>query len=90
MGNGRCPIHGGLSTGPRTPEGILRIKLAVTKPCRYTKEAKAERSEFLKLMKACREMLAICEAPPANMKLAASDRKRLRNAEDQMESVAPW
>jgi len=22
--NGRCPLHGGLSTGPRTPEGKKR------------------------------------------------------------------
>jgi hypothetical protein len=26
--NGRCPNHGGLSTGARTPEGIERIKAA--------------------------------------------------------------
>jgi hypothetical protein len=23
--NGRCPLHGGLSTGPRTPEGKARV-----------------------------------------------------------------
>src|ERR1700687_19624 len=26
--NGRCPNHGGLSTGARTPQGIERIKAA--------------------------------------------------------------
>lgn len=26
--NGRCPNHGGLSTGPRTPEGRNRIAAA--------------------------------------------------------------
>jgi len=31
MANGRCRIHGGLSTGPKTEEGIARIRRAVTK-----------------------------------------------------------
>ena len=30
MQNGRCRLHGGLSTGPRTQEGIRRIKEANT------------------------------------------------------------
>ncbi len=28
MPNGRCRIHGGASTGPRTPEGLARSKAA--------------------------------------------------------------
>lgn len=28
MRNGRCRLHGGLSTGPRTPEGLERCRLA--------------------------------------------------------------
>jgi hypothetical protein len=31
MRNGRCRLHGGLSTGPRTPEGIARLRAANTK-----------------------------------------------------------
>ena len=34
MPNGRCKLHGGKSTGPRTPEGLARSR----------REAKAERS----------------------------------------------
>lgn len=30
MANGRCRLHGGKSTGPKTPEGIRRIKEANT------------------------------------------------------------
>jgi len=30
MQNGRCRLHGGLSTGPKTAEGIERIQRAVT------------------------------------------------------------
>jgi len=30
MANGRCRYHGGLSTGPRTPEGRARLRAART------------------------------------------------------------
>jgi hypothetical protein len=30
MENGRCRLHGGLSTGPRTAEGLARIRAART------------------------------------------------------------
>jgi len=42
----RCRNHGGLSTGPRTPEGMERIRQAVTKHGRYSAAAKAERREY--------------------------------------------
>jgi hypothetical protein len=58
MPNGRCRLHGGLSTGPKTPEGIERIRRAVTKHGQYSKRAKAERAEYQALLRACREMLA--------------------------------
>ena len=38
-----CGFHGGLSTGPRTVEGIARIKEAATKHGRFTPEGR-ERS----------------------------------------------
>jgi len=28
MANGRCRLHGGKSTGPRTPEGLERARMA--------------------------------------------------------------
>src|SRR5271169_48675 len=58
MANGRCRLHGGLSTGPKTAEGIERIRRAVTKHGRYSKRIKAERAEYRELLRACREMLA--------------------------------
>ena len=39
---GRCRVHGGASTGPRTEEGIARIVAAKTTHGRLTKEARAE------------------------------------------------
>jgi hypothetical protein len=36
MANGRCELHGGKSTGPRTPEGVERIRRAQTKHGHYS------------------------------------------------------
>lgn len=58
MPNGRCRLHGGLSTGARTAAGIERIRQAVTKHGRYSKQAKAQRVEYRKLVRGCRELLA--------------------------------
>ncbi len=58
MRNGRCRLHGGLSTGPKTPEGIERIRRAVTKHGRFSAAAKAERLHSQKLLRECRAMLA--------------------------------
>ncbi len=54
-GKNVCGTHGGLSTGPRTTEGIKRIQNAHWKHGNETKEARAERSakslQFLMLEK---------------------------------------
>ena len=44
MANGRCRLHGGLSTGPKTTDGKLRSAKANYKYGHYTKEAFAERA----------------------------------------------
>ena len=36
--NGRCGLHGGQSTGAKTPEGLQRISEANLKHGRYTKD----------------------------------------------------
>lgn len=41
MANGRCRLHGGLSTGPRTEEGRARIRAARTKHGGYSAETRA-------------------------------------------------
>lgn len=58
MANGRCRLHGGLSTGPKTPEGIERIRRAVTKHGMYSKRARAEQDYYRKLLQNSRETLA--------------------------------
>ena len=38
MANGRCRIHGGASTGPKTADGLERIRAARTIHGRYSAE----------------------------------------------------
>ena len=64
MANGRCRLHGGLSTGARTPEGIERIRRAVTKHGMYSKGARAEREHYRSLLRHCRETLAAIHDRP--------------------------
>jgi hypothetical protein len=59
MPNGRCRLHGGLSTGPKTKAGIERIRRAVTKHGRYSQAAKAETRYFKALLKECRETIVL-------------------------------
>jgi hypothetical protein len=42
-GSARCRMHGGLSTGPRTGEGLERSRRARWKHGRYSQAARAER-----------------------------------------------
>ena len=57
MANGRCRLHGGLSTGPKTAEGIERIRRAATKHGRYSYAAKLERLLLRRLLREGRETL---------------------------------
>lgn len=57
MRNGRCRLHGGLSTGPKTREGRQRIRLALFKHGRYTKKAREERREYHELVLACKQVV---------------------------------
>lgn len=40
MPNGRCRLHGGHSTGPKTPAGLKRSQMANWKHGMYSQEAK--------------------------------------------------
>ena len=39
---GRCRLHGGASTGPRTEDGLARLTEARTKHGKFTKAKRAE------------------------------------------------
>lgn len=57
MKNGRCRLHGGKSTGPKTTEGIEKIRQAQLKHGNYTKEALAERKKFNSLLRQLKNTL---------------------------------
>ena len=59
MLNGRCRLHGGISTGPKTAKGIERIRRALTKHGRYSTAAIAERRCVQAHIKKSRALLAI-------------------------------
>jgi len=58
MKNGRCRLHGGKSTGPKTPEGIERIRQAHLRHGEYTKKAIADRKEFNALLRELKETVS--------------------------------
>ena len=45
MKNGRCRLHGGLSTGPRTPEGLERSRRGNWKHGIYSRETRTMLTE---------------------------------------------
>ena len=49
MADGRCRLHGGASTGPRTAEGIERIRKARTKHGAYSGEMRRLRKAIAEL-----------------------------------------
>src|SRR5258705_6005060 len=56
MRNGRCKQHGGMSTGPRTPEGLERSRRARWKHGFYSAESRNTRREARDLI---RSILAV-------------------------------
>lgn len=50
MKNGRCRMHGGKSTGPKTEEGKKKAAAANLKHGRYTNAAIAERKDMREMM----------------------------------------
>jgi len=58
MPNGRCRMHGGLSTGPRTEAGKAAIRASRTKHGRYSGTSIAQRREARATMRTIREFLA--------------------------------
>lgn len=55
--NGRCRLHGGKSTGPRTMEGKERHAKAITKHGRYSKKAVEERRRMRQVIKDAKDLI---------------------------------
>ena len=60
--NGRCSLHGGRSTGPKTEDGLARLTAARTTHGKYTKEKRAEAKRFAEQGRQMRAELAELEA----------------------------
>lgn len=56
--NGRCPLHGGRSTGPRTASGRRKCAEVNVTHGRRTKDAVAERQRNLAFLRQCDDFLA--------------------------------
>ena len=57
MANGRCRLHGGLSTGPRTAAGIERLRRANTRHGWRSQAARVERIRSRELIQQSRATL---------------------------------
>jgi hypothetical protein len=61
MPNGKCRMHGGRSTGPRTAEGIERIRQARTVHGRYSAEMIELRREMARWARVARATIRAIE-----------------------------
>ena len=59
--NGRCRLHGGQSTGPKTAEGRAKIAAASTTTGQHTKAMIARRRKDAKIAKGLRDRLRVAE-----------------------------
>jgi hypothetical protein len=59
---GRCKLHGGASTGPRTKDGLARLTEAKIKHGKFTKEKRAEARRFAEEGRQMRGELKALEA----------------------------
>ena len=58
MPNGRCRMHGGSSTGPRTAEGLARMRKAKTRHGQHAEEMRDLMRGFRQLNSAAKRTLA--------------------------------
>jgi hypothetical protein len=59
MPNGRCRMHGGKSTGPRTAEGLARLRAARTIHGEYGADARELRAMIRKLKAATKQLIEV-------------------------------
>ena len=59
--NGRCRLHGGASSGPRTEQGRAKIAAANTTTGQHTRAMIARRKEDAKIAKGLRDRLRLTE-----------------------------
>jgi hypothetical protein len=62
-GKRRCRLHGGHSTGARTPEGLERIRQANTKHGLYSAEFVSLRRQARQVMRDLRKLFWVSDVP---------------------------
>jgi hypothetical protein len=77
MANGRCRMHGGGSTGPRTAEGLVRLRVARTKHGGYSAESQAALRRTNAFIAETRAMLVLHRAGAHPVDVIAPGRLRL-------------
>ena len=73
MGNGRCELHGGRSTGPCTADGLERARFANWRGGRRSTAAEAEARAFTLAMRNLMNNAAFAAWQAANLARAALD-----------------
>ena len=74
---GRCKLHGGASTGPRTKDGLARLTEARTKHGLYTKEKRAEAT-------------ALCRARASDARRTEGAGGLVRGPGSSVQELAGW
>jgi hypothetical protein len=59
--NGKCRLHGGRSSGPKTREGLAKIAVANTTTGQHTKAMITKRREDAEIAKRLRDRLRVIE-----------------------------
>ena len=75
-------MHGGLSTGPRTPTGLARSKQASWKHGRFSVEARQELAHFRELLQECKELESLIDR-------ARTDWLKFLQSAQLSESISP-
>jgi hypothetical protein len=88
MRNGRCYVHGGPSTGPRTPEGLERSRKANWKHGCRSQEAIARRREAKNALWNLRAVLNTYRLSPAHAAVSEGNHKVSRTANSKVRESA--
>jgi hypothetical protein len=86
MANGRCRLHGGMSTGPKTPEGRERIRRAHWKHGRYSAQAREEHREFRRLLRLATELSKVAYEEDSEKSITPSELDAMLNQFREVES----
>jgi len=80
MKNGRCGLHGGLSTGPRTEDGLARLRAARTRDGFESAACRATLRRVKEFIAAARALVALQRAGAGRVGAIVARGRRLGGA----------